>query len=481
MRLRDLPCFSSLFLDLVDSSPELAPFVRRLPDLDSVVAAGREARSHDLPRKRVSQVLERRRADFQYGEAAASNIRRLAQPDSVVVLVSCSDSFAGGALSQFLKCLTAAKLAAELERSGIGAVPVCWIEPREAPYADCTYLLDSAGELHSLKPELRAWDTLVRSRTPAAGLASRLFGSSVDQETLEFLRQCYGPDSDTTVATGRFLAGLMQEWGVVILDGRDQELHALAHHVTGLDSVDPGELSSLLGHQEALLRASKYGRMGKGGEGNTPPRLPSLASLLLESIFPAAARVVDQREVRDMAVLPALLSRLGLQQPRLWPQASVTILDTRSKRIMERYGIKLLELFQGPDAVMRRLPHEGMAEAGRQSMDQLTSRIEEILSELYGLVPAGDPLAAQVEDARKRMKYQVAKIRDLLVQASRSRREVMNRQITRVCNRLAPLGCPQELLLAGLNFTVRYSPVVLRILFRELEIRSAEHQLIYVE
>ena len=474
MRLRDFPCFSDLFVDFVENVPGVAPFLERLPSLDSVMAAASLAQSSDVPRQQVLQILEPRLSEFGHGNAAARNIRRLAQPETVVVLVSCPDSFAGGPLFQFLKFLTAAKLAAELESNGIGAVPVCWIEPGTAPSADSPYLLDSDGQLRPLGPELQARDPLGTIENPLAGLAS-LFGPSVQPESMEFLTQCYTPGVDPTLAAGQFMAGTMQDWGFLILDGRDKELHNLVGRVSGLDRVDPAERSALLRDQATLLRASKY------GERNVHLPSRSITSMLLESLFPVAARVVDQREVQDIALIPALLSRLGFQKPRLWPRASATILDTRSSKILQKYGIEFLELFRGPDEVLRRLAYDDMAEAGKRGMDQLTSRIGTGLSELHSSVPPGDPMAALVEDARKRMEYQVAKLRELFTRASNSRREDANRQVRRVCDRLAPRACPQELLLAGLNFIMRYSPVVLRILFHELEVRSNEHQLINVE
>ncbi len=480
MRLRDLPCISNLFLDFVENHPEVTPFLERLPGMDLLAVTASEARSRDVPRRQLVQILGSRFSDYPYGEAAARNLQRLASPDTVVILVCCPDSFAGGPLFQFLKFLTAAKLVLELESGGIGAVPVCWIEPGSSRLADCGYLLDSDGELRDVGSEVRPGANSPAAQNPVEGLAA-LLGPSVQPEIMESLRQCYAPGTDAMLATGRFVARMMQEWGFMILDGRDRELHELAVRVSGLDRVDPEEQSALLRRQAVALRASKYDEGEHEVGRDSHLSVPSMTSLLLESLLPVAARVVDQSEVRHLALLPALLSRLHLKMPRLWPRASATILDTRSSKILRKHGIRFRELFQGPDEVLRRLHRDSMAEEGRRSLEQLSSRIGTTFSEFQRSVPPGDRLAADIADADRRMEYQIGKLMERFATASSSKREVMNRQLKRVCNRLAPRACPQELMLAGLNFLARYSPVVLRTLFRELDIRSTEHQLIPVE
>ena len=50
-----------------------------------------------------------------------------------------------------------------------------------------------------------------------------------------------------------------------------------------------------------------------------------------------------------------LFDYFGLQPPVVWPRVSATIMDARSRKLLEKYHLNLEELFAGPEALLHKL------------------------------------------------------------------------------------------------------------------------------
>ncbi len=481
MRLSDIPCFSNLFLDFVGDAPAVRPFLPRRSDFESVKSFAREVQKRQRPREKVLEILESNVSDFMYGDTAKSKLRRLAAPDTIIILTSFRGDFTGASFSQFLKCITAAKLAAKLESAGIPAVSVCWLSPalKNDPLAPSSNLLSRSACLQTL-PAGQAGEGAPAELEQIREEIELALGASVNAEAMELLRQYYASGADLRMATGRLLSNTLADLGIVIAWGQNHKLLDLSCGAMGLTRLDPEECSTMVDRQRSILRESGYEWPGIGDqrEGDLSE---FAAPFLLQSVLPVVASIVDQTDAYHHALLSPLISRLNLSAPRLWPCASLTIIDTRSRKILEKYGLGLVDLFGGGDGVLRRLANDGETENAERRLEQLELRIDTDLSQLEMSIPLGEGLRGAIEDSRARMTYQVRKLKDRFHNASQLRREVMSRQVERACDSLAPEGCLQEFKRPGIHFILLYSPAMIRNLFEKLDVLTLEHQLISLE
>jgi uncharacterized protein YllA (UPF0747 family) len=165
----------------------------------------------------------------------------------------------------------------------------------------------------------------------------------------------------------------------------------------------------------------------------------------------------------------------------LWPSASATLLDARSRRNMEKYDIAFPDLLAGRTDLVRRLTREEQARGVASQLNLLSQSIESGLAGVKTSAGSGAEIDQLLGDTRSRALYQLGKLKERFEAAAATRREVIGRQVDRICNTLLPEGNLQERAVSGLYFILRNSSNFLPLLYERLDIQSFEHQLIPVE
>jgi uncharacterized protein YllA (UPF0747 family) len=373
------------------------------------------------------------------------NLQRLQQPESVVVLTNFYPGLFGGPAFQLFKCLTAIKICEELARHKLQAVPICWISG-EMPRAFSRWslrILNNESEICSLDLEHQEMrDPLPGDRIAALfALIEESGHGNYDTEVLEILKSSFSPDTTLAGACARLVAALMKEWGIIVLDPRSLDL------------------------QEAGCAAE----------------LSALPPLVLQcSLLPVIATVIDPFEVNVFAEAQSFLRDRNLVGPAAWPQASATVLDSRSRRILDRYGLDLKRLYAGADAIITGILDARPREASEQ-LGKLKLETEERIAALNTLCPGEGALRGVADSGREKIVFQLDRLKQKLETARKRKEEMVRRQISRTCNALAPNGRIQERELGGIQMLLRYSCAALRPLYEKLDILSLEHQLIAMD
>ncbi len=360
-------------------------------------------------------------------DRTVENIRRLQSGDSVALVAAVNADALGGPLAQWLKCLTAIKSCEELEKHSIAAVPVCRIE-EASPAKDSIALLDGGGELIRL-------DTNGRQTSDLILKIEELGQGTYDPETAAMLRSACSPNASPPLTAARLFSGLMKEWGLVV--------------------TNPGQPFSDLAPESIVAEASRL-------------HLPEAERMFLfaSSILPAIAIVVDPCDRDVYAEARTLWDRLDLVRPVRWPASRAVLVDSKSRRTLEKYNLGIDELFAGEtevvDKIKRRLPDS-------ESLERLRLEAQRALSELESLAPADEGFLKMKKDCEEKIIYQIEKIRKNLESAKAVRIEAARRQVRRACNFLAPAGQPQERELAGVYFLLRFSRAALRRIYERLD------------
>jgi len=125
-------------------------------------------------------------------------------PVSVAVVVNFSAGFLGGPLSRLLKCLTAVKVCEEYEKSGVTAVPVCYVH-RDASsgfFQGEINLVDRRSKLHCVK---------------SIGEIETLFPDG-DREVLSALKEAFASDTNPVSSCAHWLRYLLKDYGVSVVE-----------------------------------------------------------------------------------------------------------------------------------------------------------------------------------------------------------------------------------------------------------------------
>ena len=409
------------------------------------------------------------------------NFRRLGAPGSVVVLTNFYMNILGGPAFQFWKCLTAIKVCAEMDTRRISAVPVCWMNS-EPPYKfshNSVRLLDPESEVHSLRlpiDEAMAFSPEVKLQQKQV---SELFAhmedigkGTFDVEFLEILRTTFDPETTWSSATARLIARMIEELGMVVLDPRAPEFRPIMVDALNRIRGRCGETESLLKKQVGELAAAGYAGETSIGSVHT--------DLIQSLVLPIAVCILDPLEVFSYAASLPVFKEIGLAKPLAWPQSSITIMDARSRRILERYDLDIHQLFDGEENTISKISGES-SDVATERLDNLISEVEAAMEAINLPDPPGEKFAKSVHDCRVKIIYQLEKLRKHRTDAGMRKKEAMSRHIHKVCNFLAPEGSIQERELAGILIPLRYSLTGFRSLFEKIDILKLEHQLISMD
>src|SRR6266478_2216093 len=252
-----IPHTTRLFLDFLSYSPQIQSFYPRSPSLAEWAKQETSDRRYDaVHRQRVSDALERQNRTWNASPKTLDNITRLRAGASAVVTGQQVGLF-GGPLFSILKALTAVKLAVEATAAGVDSVPIFWLATTDHDLAEVNHTLLPGPEasLHPIATASRGLDE--------APVGTVTFGPEIEAVTqsvvellgttqaTDFLRESYRPGETLGSAFARLFSRLFDEFGVILIDPSDPEIHAAAEPVYRAAIERAAELD------EALLARGK--------------------------------------------------------------------------------------------------------------------------------------------------------------------------------------------------------------------------------
>jgi uncharacterized protein YllA (UPF0747 family) len=507
LRVQNLPGFSKLLADYLDQSPSVRAFFPCPLSRESLDSHAAEIRARAYPREEICQALEEQATEFRSGPKTRENIATLRRNDSVAVVTTALPVLFGGTLSDYLQYLTTIRLADDLDRQGIPAVPIFWIRSETTPSDQISSVRLTEGRWHldldgapngniSVPPQIGG--LLARLREPGLDRAE------AGAELHDLLSDAYTPGIPLSVAFGRLLSALMERWGPVLVDPRKAEFESLRFPVLNRLQLNASEIESILNSRHEQISRAGYSVECRGSDNQTllvrnharpgsddkhqPEKLEeklvisdALTAILQHSVLPAVASVAGMNELDCLAEAMPLFDYFGLQPPVVWPRVSATIMDTRTRKILEKYQLRFEDLFRGPEALLQQLLDRKLNPDTVERFERLRAEVENRLGAVVAALPPEDTsLSPVVEASRSKMLYQLGKLQERFEAARTLRKEAMTRHLDRLCKSLAPERQLQENI-AGMEFLLRYSRSLLAELYGKIDVWNQEHQVVSID
>jgi bacillithiol synthase len=476
-------------------------------------AQARALGGRSYPRGTLCTVLGAQNASLGAGPATAANIGRLADPRSVAVLGGQQAGLFGGPLYTLHKALTILALADHLGRElGVPVVPVFWIASEDSDVAevDHAYLTDSGGRLLRVclpsdrSARLPVWRVpLGPAVIPALGrVRSALPRGGYSPEVLEALARAYRPEAAYPEAFGRWLHHVLEGRGIVTVDPSDPRLKReaatlFAREITEKSLVTRAVLQAMprmtaLGYKpqvearEGLLTLfhqdparESIAVDGRGfllKEANRRVSLEEMLALAEEhpeklgpnalmrplyqdTLFPTAAVVLGPAELAYWAQLPGAYREAGIPMPILFPRASLTLVDPRIGRLMDRLGLSLQQVATQGGRIIGEL-------ARRNAPPQLLSRLEEgraaaaafwaeLGREMMGFEQT---LGRTTENAARAVEGRFRFMEKKMIKAAQRKDGELRGRVDRIVDALHPREGLQERTLCALPFLASHGP-----------------------
>jgi bacillithiol biosynthesis cysteine-adding enzyme BshC len=449
VRHSDIPGTSQLFADVLDRAPRTAAFYRHpLRDAESFRAAAGEIRFSSAQRAALIAALRRQNS----GEAS---LERLAQPDTVVVATGQQVGLFSGPAYAVYKALHAAKLAEWLTANGIPAVPVYWLATEDHDFAEVDHVWVFDAEYQPRRLEMRrpasaqpAGDvTLVAP--PVGKLREILGGLPFGEDAAALVEETYRPGVTMGQAFGALLRRLLPDRGILLVDPmlpefrelaapairaavergedlaaglleRNRELadagyHAQVHFEASTSLVfliENGQRLTLRrSGREYLLNGRRIGTEELAAQARWLSPNALLRPVVQDSMLPTVAIVGGPAEVAYFAQSEAIYRSILGRMPVAVPRAGFTVLDARSQKRMERYGLTLADFFPGEDALRQRIASTLAPPEVGALMSQTAATVDGAVDRLRAALTGFDPtLAKALNLSARKIHHQLNRI-----------------------------------------------------------------------
>lgn len=536
-----VPHQSRLFLRYLEDPTALREFypevVRHHGELPA--RAERVLEAHRADRDALADALADLNSRWGAKAKTLENVERLRSPRAVAVVTGQQVGLFTGPLYTIYKALSAVKLAACLTQRGTEAVPVFWMatedhdwpEVRGAEVIACDGRLAGASLNEELHDEGRPVGGVLINESIEESikrLIDLLPSSEFVPDVEKLVRDCYQPGRAFGDAFARMLTALVGCYGLVLFDPTDARLKRLAAPVYAAAARRAPELAAALvarsraleesgyhaqvhtsedafplfihdadGARHALARnaSGRYAAKGAGPEEWTAEELAAMAereperfspnvtlrSVAQDYMLPTIAYYGGAAEIAYFAQTNEVYRLLERPATPILHRASLTVVERRTGRTLERYGLRVEDFFAGLDAVAARVVEEHLGADAARAFDETEETIARALELLRERFTHFDPtLADALTTGRRKIEYQLQGLRARFHRSQMARDRALFRQLERAATSLYPEKALQERHLNVTSLLARHGGYVLQWLHDAINIGATDHQIVHL-
>lgn len=535
-----IPHQTNLFLDYLRDPLALRRFYPNAVRFHHELAerAPEVLAAHKTDRRVLCDALEEMNSAWDAGAETLSNIKRLREANTVAVVSGQQAGLFTGPLYTIYKALSAVKLAGCLTQRGTPAVPVFWIATEDHDFAevasaefigcDCRLAQVTASNAMHKEGEPVGLVKLDESiEETVTRLLDVLPRTEFTPDIESLLRDAWAAGRGYSEAFARMLLKLLERHGLILLNPLDARLKQLAsplyaeaarrapaiadalvtrsreleeagYHAQVLASTDsfPLFLHTPDGARHAVTRTEKgtY-RTKEGSEEYEAEALAELAlreperfspnvtlrAVVQDYLLPTVAYFGGAAEVAYFAQTAEVYRVLDRPATPILPRASMTIVESRTGRTLERYNLELEDMFAGLESVLARVVEEHLgAETGRafaQTEESVNQQLDNLRERLTQIDPT---LADALETGRRKITYQLNGLRTRFHRAQMNRDRAAHRQIERAFSCLYPDKTLQERRINITSLVARHGRYVIDWIYDAINLGSTDHQVVYL-
>ena len=529
-----LGAFPDLFVDYCTDYDAVAAFYPgdwRDPATRQDAAARAARRPAD--RAALTDVLADQNERWGGSEATQEQIDTLRDPESIAVVTGQQVGLFTGPLYTMYKTITTLQLATEwAEQTGRPVVPVFWVEGEDHDFAE----IATAHVLRRNEEVPLEYDPGVGENPGAVGrlrltddieavlnrLDEALPASDFKPGVMEQVRAAYRPGTRLEDAFAQLLRSLFEDEGLVFLNPDDARLKALTRPLFRKELNDPQTPAARIEATSQALRDRGYhaqvharptnlfwladdGRYAidrdedghfvlrgtdrsftadelLGHLDDTPERFSPnvvLRPLMQDHLLPTAAYVAGPGEVSYFAQYGDVYDWAGLDQPLIHPRASVSLVEGKVQKVLDKYALSVADLQPDVDALFQEVVVDTMATGVDAAFQEATTEMHKALNALKPEVEGVDrSLSASVEATRAAVVEELKDLKQRTVRAEKRQHDEVRAQLSKARKNLRPGGTLQERRINVLYFLNKYSPGLLNDLRAALSTDTSTHQIV---
>ncbi len=537
-QLADREVVSQLYTDYTTHYEKVAEYYAgNVKDPDAWKRKFTEIQGMKYDRNTLTRVLHQQNRDFHSGIRTLANIDLLGNDNAYAVVTGQQLGLFGGPLYTIYKAVTAVKLAKKLsaEYPDQQFVPVFWLEGEDHDFdevnhvkfisntnelAEITYLLGgkplerNIGAVGSteLDEHIAAFFQALDAQLPVTDYTAALS---------ELLKGYYRQGSTFLKAFAGFFNHIYEDSGLVFVNANSPELKRLLSPFFQREINSNAEASKLVIQQSVELEEQYHAQIKakalnlfmfyKGGRHLIEPsdsgdyylknlrqrytkeelltiaaETPELLSpnvvtrpLCQDTLFPTAAYVAGPGEIAYYAQLKPVYKYFGVPMPLIYPRASITLMEEKVAKILEKYSLETTDLFGEVEPVLSKVSEQVSEVKVDALFESLTVKLNEAVNEArFGIQQIDPTLNGTVDSTIAKFVQQLDVLKQKTQKAQQQKEEISLKQIRKASMNIFPNGNFQEREFTVVQYLNKYGPDFVKWIANELVIDKFQHQVL---
>lgn len=519
-RHTELPHTSKLFSDLVYNFGRVAGLYAYDPhEAESYRRAAEQIEFPDERRQALVAALRKQNGDSE-------SLARLAKPGTVAVLTGQQVGLFSGPAYSLYKALTAVRLAQQLTERGIEAVPVFWLATEDHDFAEVstcwTFDVDNRPILLRL-PEEPMGDRPVGGiplrDIPVDEVEKSLAGFAFGDEVAALVRQAYQPGRTMGEAFVHLMRSLLGPYGLLFFDPMQPESRQLAAPVLReAVAAAPSITEALLARNKQLNEAGYHAQvhierhtalfflldnghrlnlrrkdgdyfhkdrrwsmeeLGDRAESLSPNA--TLRPVVQDYMFPTVSYIGGPAELAYLAQSEVIYRQLLGRMPVAASRNGFTLIDARTRKLMDRYGLTLESYFNGESCLNELIAAKLTPPDLKRALESAEETVKASLSGLRGAVESFDKsLAEALDRSSRKVQYQLTKMNRKVARESLRRSQRALEESAYLFNGIYPHKHLQERFYTVLPFLARHGLDLVDRIYQNVHPDCPDHHVFYV-
>ncbi len=521
LSFREIPHTTNLFSSFLEDFSKVAEYFPHPPTAAGIASAVPEVKFDPSMRRSVVGVLREQNTRLSPGNtldsATERNLERFAAGAVAVVTGQQVGLFSGPAFTIY-KAVSILRVADEITRRGIDAVPVFWLATEDHDFAEVNHVFWSTrsgltryelpvaeGDSGHRVGEIVLGDAIEPVVRAAADSLEGTFAAEISRA----LRDSYRPGETFGTAFGKLIARLFAGRGIIFIDPLDARFHRLAAPVY-LRTLQESEplLDALLARSKDLESSGFHaqvkvtrettllfynvdgrreplrghdGKFTAGSASFTPAEIRAAAEntpeaftpnvllrpVVQDSLLPTVAYIGGPAEIAYLAQAQVVYRNILGRMPAILPRSSFTIVEPPVARFLSKYELDFRDILRGPQQVRAAMQRKALPDALAQRFESDEQQLREMLHAYSSPIEKLDrTLLGTLESVSEKMLHQFVKLRESVGRAQNFRSGVLESHERALFDSLYPNHELQERSLCGLPFLAALGPQLLDDLLR---------------
>lgn len=490
-------------------------------------------------RQILHRVLNDQNREYQSGIKTLANIDLLGNENTLAVVTGQQLGIFTGPLYTIYKAVTAVKLAKKLSLDfpDYNFVPVFWLEGEDHDFDEINKIkyINSSNEFavaeylfggKPLEKNIGATGNIVfdeHINNFFSTIDSTIVRSDYSAALLELLRGYYKQGNSFLKAFTGFFNHVYEDSGLIFINPNHPEFKKVLSPIFVKEINSNSEPSKLViqksveleEHYHAQIKAKALNlfMFHKGGrhliepsdsgdyylknirQRYTKDELLSIASttpeqlspnvvmrpLCQDTLLPTVAYIGGPGEISYFAQLKPVYEYFNVTMPIIYPRASVTLMEEKIQKVMEKYSLDLEELFGDVESILAKVSEQVSEVKVDTLFEEMESRVKEALNEArFGIQQIDPTLNGTIDATIAKFQQQLEVLKQKTQKAQQQKEEISLKQIKKAALNIFPNGNFQEREFGVIQYLNKYGPDFVKWIANEISIDAFQHQVITI-